>query len=506
VIYERQNDINRAFNEEVHDIIWNCRVKRSYTTPSYIYGPTRAESISGTIPAPFARTLSPNGTSAPPFLNGRSINCTVGDGFQDRPIPQDLGTHNVKPLENGKPDEWSYEDVSAAEIDGIENVILRASDDDSGIPDAVVSGGEAGTNYGFRWGAWEQIATNTWRRQIESWWDWEDEEGLQYQGTFSDISFGFEKVSASNDTGLQASEVVASAISGIVGEITAGLGTRDGWLQILDRVFTGMDLDYRDYYTPVSAFVFNSFSVYVGFDPVVQLQEIPFLAEGLPTNGDPPFGLAITEGRKFTQFRFDTDQPPRLFNPNITSTEACPRKLDLTQNYLSIAQAPFPINHAALFPAVEITVADCRSLAGGVFKTEDLTGATPSLIGTTADGGTPGTVARCLFTAEELQPVALPSGNKIIGKQLVETTGGARLWDYDGEMGWNDKTCNGIEFVMEYIGFAAAVPYLARPDGLAFFTDAVVKKARDYGDAYFLGTGQTFPPYEQSAFTPNGDL
>lgn len=506
VTYERLNDINRSFEDEVHDIVWYCRVKREYTTPSYFYGPTRGESIAGNIPAPFARTVSPNGTAAPPFANGRSINCTVGDGFQDRPIPLGLGSYNVNPLDNAKPDEWSYEDVNAAEIDGVENIVFRATDEETGIPAVVIENGEAGVNYGFRWGAWATIGTNTWRRVIESWWDYYDEENGQLDGSVASLDFGWEKVTATNAEGTPAEQVVSEALAGLASSITVGLGTRTGWTSILERVFDGMDLDWQDYYTSTSAFTFNSFSVYVGFDPVLQLQEIPFVNSALPTNGDQPFGVAITEERNFTQFRFDADPAPRLFNPNLDATEGCPRKLDVTQNYLAIAQAPFAINHPALFPAVEIRVADYRALAGGVFKVEDLTGATPSLLSSTSDGTAAGTVTRCLFDAEELESVALPAAQTIVSKQVVETVGGARLWDYDGFLEFGDKTCGGISYVLESIGYATFAQHLPRADGLPFVTDSLAKKARDYGDAYFLGTGDTFPPYEAAAFTPNGDL
>jgi hypothetical protein len=506
VTYERQNDINRGIEDEVHDLVWYCRVKRQYTTPSYFYGPTRAESIAGSIPAPFARTVSPNGSAAPPFASGRSINCTVGDGFQDRPLPLGLGSYNVRPLDNPKPDEWSYENVSAAEIDGVENVVFRANDDETGIPEIVIVNGEAGVNYGFRWGAWEKIGTNIWRRVIESWWDYYDEESGQLDGSVSSLDFGWEKVTATNEEGKTAAEVVAAAIASLASGITVGLGTRSGWLSILERVFNGMDLDYRDYYTSSSAFVFNSFSVYVGFDPVIQIQEIPFVNDALPTNGDQPFGVAIIEGRNFTQFRFDTDSAPRLFNPNLESTEGCPRKLDVTQNYLAIAQAPFAINHPALFPAVEIRVSDYRALTGGVFKLENLVGETPTLLSSTADATASGTVTRCLFDAGELASVALPSAQTILSKQVVEGTGGARLWDYDGFLEFDDKTCGGVTYVLELIGNAAFAQHIPRSDGLPFVTDSLAKKAMDYGDAYFISTGQTFEPYEADAFTPNADL
>lgn len=502
VIYERQNDINRAFFDEVHDIIWNAYVKRTYATPSAFYGPTRAESIGGDIPEPNSRTLSPNGTAAPPFLNGRAINCTVGDGFQDRPLPMELGTHNVRPLDNAKPDEWSYEMTGLTEIDGIENIVMRATSEESGIPAAAIANGEAGVNYGFRWAGWEEVGTNIWRRVIESWWDYYDEEAeSQVTGSLANIDFGWEKVTAV-DSELPEGTQVAGAITQLANTITQGLGTRDGWLQILERVFAGADLDWRDFYTPISAFTFNSFSVYVGYDPILQTVELPFLAE-LPVNGDSMIGVSATD-RNFYNFRFDTYPAARLYNPNLSGTNSCPSKLDVAQVYPSIFEMPLDIAHPALFPCALIQVADYRPPVNGVLKTENLGAQNePQLIGTSA-AATGTALQRCLIGSDEI--IGSVFSRTLIGKQVVEGEGNMRWYLLDGDFTDFDRPCAGNPFVFEEVSLAAFQPFHARADERAAITDAVAKKMRDLGDAYFLQNGSAFDQYETSRFVPTVGL
>jgi len=502
VLYERLNDINRGFEEEVHDIVWACTVKRQYYTPSFYYGPTRG-GLGDDISNPHFRTMSPNGTPAPPFLNGRAMDCTVGNGFQDFPLPMALGSHNVRPMQNGRPDEFSYERTSLAEIDSAEEIAFRATDESSGIPEDAILTGEAGVNYGFRWAGWTLLSTNVWERMIESWWDYNDDENSHIVGSMPSRLFGWERVSAI-DSGLPEGTQMAGAISGLAAEITTGLGTRDGWFEILERVFSESDQDWRDVFTETSALAFNSFSVYCGFDPVLELVTIPFARPGLPTNGDDIQGVSIVEPRRYFQFRFDTEAAPRLYNPNATGTNSCPSKLNVTQVFPAIFEMPLSLGHGLLFPCAMMQVADYRATAGGHLVTENLgTHNEPQLI--SSQPTTPSSAPqRAIFSTEEI--IGAMSGPQLFGKQAVDGTGGMRWYEIAGSYEDGDKPCVGNPFVFEELQQAQFQPYWPRADEKSAITDAVAKKMRDYGDAYFLTTSSTFEPYEPDKFIPNAGL